>query len=274
MAMSLMASCARGQVQTLADLQRDFNALFGTSVAYKPFHNQLAKRQFADFMRELTCKLIERRTVQVLKAQPGGAFSEFGRILIQDSSSFAVHNALSKHYPGRFQPRSPAAVELHVTMDLYRDCASKITLTADTAPEEMSETIAAVGSGHAPFQPRQRCLLIDEHAMRTEDLPSGNVVWAQIELEHGSTEAMEPALRELDGLLAGLRYASLRRGFAEWARRMVERRSFAAAASGPAGALEALEEAGDLGAMASLLAERWDEYLKAKVVGVLPHKTG
>ena len=135
MAMSLMASCARGQVQTLADLQRDFNALFGTSVAYKPFHNQLAKRQFADFMRELTCKLIERWTVQVLKAQPGGAFSEFGRILIQDGSSFAVHDALSKHYPGRFQPRSPAAVELHVTMDLYRDCASKIALTADTAPE-------------------------------------------------------------------------------------------------------------------------------------------
>ena len=60
MAMSLLASCARGQVQPLADLQRDFNALFGTSVACKPFHNQLANRQFADFMRELTCELIER----------------------------------------------------------------------------------------------------------------------------------------------------------------------------------------------------------------------
>lgn len=135
MAMSLLASCARGQVQTLADLQRDFNALFGTSVAYKPFHNQLAKRQFADFMRELTCKLLGRWTVRVLTAQPGGTFSEFGRILIQDGSSFAVHDALSKHYPGQFQPRSPAAVELHVTMDLLRDCATKITLTADTAPE-------------------------------------------------------------------------------------------------------------------------------------------
>ena len=134
-----------------------------------------------------------------------------------------------------------------------------------SAPGEMSETIAAVGSGLAPFQPRQRYLLIDEHAMRAEDLPSGNVVSAQIELEQGSMEAMEPALRELDGLLAGRRYASLRRGFAEWARRMVERRGTAVAPSGLAGALEALEETGDLGAMASLLAERWDEYLKAKV---------
>ena len=135
MAMSLLASCARGQVQTLADLHRDFNALFGTSVAYKPFHNQLAKRQFADFMRELASKLIERWTVRVLTAQPGGAFSELGRIVIQDGSSFAVNDALAKHYRGRFQPRCPAAVELHVTMDLFQDCASKVTLTADTAPE-------------------------------------------------------------------------------------------------------------------------------------------
>ena len=29
MAMGLLASCAKGQVQTLADLHRDFNALFG-----------------------------------------------------------------------------------------------------------------------------------------------------------------------------------------------------------------------------------------------------
>ena len=105
MAMSLLASCARGRVQTLADLQRDFNALSGTSVACKPFHHQPAKRQFADFMRELACKIIERWTVRVLEAQPGGAFSEFGRILIQDGSSFAVHDALSKHYPGRFRHR-------------------------------------------------------------------------------------------------------------------------------------------------------------------------
>ena len=135
MAVSLLSSCARGQVQTLADLHRDFNALFGTRVGYKPFHNQLAKRQFADFMRELACKVIERWTVRVLKADPGGSFSEFGRIVIQDGSSFAVNDALARHYRGRFHTRSPAAVELHVTMDLLHDCASKVTLTADTAPE-------------------------------------------------------------------------------------------------------------------------------------------
>ena len=66
LAVSLLASCATTRVETLADIQRHFNALFATTVAYKPFHNQLAKRQFADFMRELVAVLIERWTVRVL----------------------------------------------------------------------------------------------------------------------------------------------------------------------------------------------------------------
>ena len=40
--LSLLASHATGPVETLADMQRQFHALFGTTVAYKPFHNQLA----------------------------------------------------------------------------------------------------------------------------------------------------------------------------------------------------------------------------------------
>ena len=41
---------AMGKVETLADIQRQFNALFATTVAYKPFHNQLAKRSFPDLI--------------------------------------------------------------------------------------------------------------------------------------------------------------------------------------------------------------------------------
>ena len=123
-------------------------------------------------------------------------------------------------------------------------------------------TVAAVGVGLAPFQPRQRYLLIDEHALEAEDLPPGNVVSAQIELEQGSVAAMVPVLRELAGLLSGPRYASLRRGFAEWTRRVVERSRTATVDSGLAGALKSLEESGDLRQMGSLLAERIDEYVE------------
>lgn len=133
-----------------------------------------------------------------------------------------------------------------------------------SAPEEVSETIAAVGSGLAPFQPRQRYLLIDEHALRAEDLPPGNVVSAQVALEQGSVAALPPVLRELSGLLAGPRYASLRRGFAEWTRQVVERSRAAAEDPALVGALSALEDTGGLREMGSLLAERIDEYIEEK----------
>jgi hypothetical protein len=47
------------RVETLADIQRTFNALFGTGEAYKPFHNQLAKCQFGGFMREIVESMLE-----------------------------------------------------------------------------------------------------------------------------------------------------------------------------------------------------------------------
>ena len=129
-----------------------------------------------------------------------------------------------------------------------------------SAPEEMGEAIAAVGGGLAPFQPRQRYLLLDQHAMRVDDLPPGNVVSAQIELEQGSVSAMAPVLRKLGELLNEPRHGSLRQAFAEWVRRVVERSRLAASQPGLVDTLRALEETGDLKAMGSLLAERIDEY--------------
>ena len=41
---SLLASHAMGRVETLADIHRQFHALFGATVAYKPFHNQFPTR--------------------------------------------------------------------------------------------------------------------------------------------------------------------------------------------------------------------------------------
>ena len=135
LALSLVGSFALRQVETIADLQRAFNALFETEVAYKPFHNQLAKRQFADFMRELASRMLEALVVKVLEVGRKGAFAEFRRIVIQDGSSFAVKDVLARHYPGRFRTVSPAAVELHVTLDLLEESVARVALTPDTAPE-------------------------------------------------------------------------------------------------------------------------------------------
>jgi Transposase DDE domain len=135
MVMSLMSCFAGGQSTTLADVQRSYNALSPEPMAYKPFHNQLSKAGFARFMRELAAHVLSELVVEVLKPGRAGLLAEFGRVVIQDGSSFAVHHALRHTYPGRFTTVSPAAVELHVSWDLCRECIEHVTLTPDTFTE-------------------------------------------------------------------------------------------------------------------------------------------
>src|SRR6266699_2105655 len=106
--LALTATCASQRVETLADLYRGFNALFGITVTYKAFYNQMAKPHFA----------------------------EFRHIVIQDGSSFAIHDSLREVFPGRFKAVKPAAVELHTTMDLLCDAPTTVVLTPDTTSEQ------------------------------------------------------------------------------------------------------------------------------------------
>jgi hypothetical protein len=89
MVMTLLSLFAGTRVESLADIQRGFNALFGYTMDYKPFYDQLAKREFAAFMRETARRLLETLVIRVLGVAPGGAFSEFRRIVIQDGSSLS-----------------------------------------------------------------------------------------------------------------------------------------------------------------------------------------
>jgi len=83
--LALTATCASQPVETLADFHRGFNALWGTTIPYKAFYNQVAKPHFADFARTMTSRLIGDMTLKVLGFAPGRAFSEFRSIILQDS---------------------------------------------------------------------------------------------------------------------------------------------------------------------------------------------
>ena len=133
--MAMLSTLSSRKVETLADIQRGFNALFGGRLAYKPFHNQLSKRGFAEFMRACVVRLVGKLVLTVLKVKEGHGFSEFRRIVIQDGSSFAIKDSLRDVFPGRFKRVSPAAVELHVSMDLLSEALEHITLTPDTFGE-------------------------------------------------------------------------------------------------------------------------------------------
>jgi len=134
--LALTATCASQRVDTLADFHRGFHALFDTTITYKAFSNQLAKRHFADFARTMTERLIGDMTLKVLGFEKGRAFAEFRHIVLQDGSSFAIHDGLREVFPGRFKAVKPAAVELHTTMDLLCDAPTTVVLTPDTTAEQ------------------------------------------------------------------------------------------------------------------------------------------
>ena len=98
--LSLLASHAMGPAETLADIHRQFNALFAMTVAYKPFHNQLSKDTFCDLMREVLCVILQHWVVEVLRPKAHGPLSEFGRILIQDGSSLRAQRRTARALSG------------------------------------------------------------------------------------------------------------------------------------------------------------------------------
>ena len=134
--LALTATCASQRVETVADFHRGFNALWGTTITYKAFYNQVAKPRFADFARTMTSRLIGDMTLKVLGFTKGRAFAEFRHIVLQDGSSFAIHDGLREVFPGRFKVVKPAAVELHTTMDLLCDAPTTVVLTPDTTSEQ------------------------------------------------------------------------------------------------------------------------------------------
>jgi len=135
LALGLIEVFATMQVKTIADVHRAFNALCNTRVQYKPFHNQLVKATFPTFMRGLCEQLMARLTSEVLRFAPQSPFAQFTHITIHDGTSFAVKSTLKKTFPGRFTKVSPAAVELHVSMELLSEGLETVTLTPDKDSE-------------------------------------------------------------------------------------------------------------------------------------------
>ena len=133
--MGLIEVFAASKVDTIADIQRSFNALCKTNVQYKPFHNQLVKKQFPVFMRSVCATLLDQLACSALRFNETSPFSRFERIILQDGTSFSVHGALEAVFPGRFKATNPAAVELHVAMDLLTEQAESVVLTPDTDSE-------------------------------------------------------------------------------------------------------------------------------------------
>ena len=133
--LSVMGSMATQQVHTIADLHRQFNELWELDTDYNAFYKQLDKPAAPEFFLASLSDIMSQLTMKVLGFEAGAAFSEFGRLILQDGTSFALHRALAERFPGRFNAVSPAAVELHCTLDLLQDAPIVISLSPDTDSE-------------------------------------------------------------------------------------------------------------------------------------------
>lgn len=133
--LSVIASMATQHVRTIADLHRQFNEVWELNSDYNAFYKQLLKSSAPEFFLSSLSAIMSQLTMKVLGFEAAAAFSEFDRLILQDGSSFALHQALAHVFPGRFNTVSPAAVELHCTMDLLQDAPLVITLSPDTDSE-------------------------------------------------------------------------------------------------------------------------------------------
>jgi hypothetical protein len=133
--LSVTASMATQHVHTIADLHRQFNELWEIDTDYNAFYKQLLKPTAPEFFLSSLSDIMSHLTMKVLGFEAGEAFSEFNRLILQDGSSFALHEALAQVFPGRFNAVSPAAVELHCTMDLLQDAPITLFLSPDTDSE-------------------------------------------------------------------------------------------------------------------------------------------
>ena len=128
--------CALGDKKTdyLSDILRYFNRLTDQNIRYKSFHNQLSKPELTVLMQEVTDKVFTHWINNVLQYKKGH-FSNFNKVFIQDGSSFLVKDCLSNVWPGRFTKISPAAVELHATINLKNGGFESASITPDTFSE-------------------------------------------------------------------------------------------------------------------------------------------
>jgi hypothetical protein len=133
--LSMITGLAGGQVESLADLLREFNHHNNVTVAYKAFYNRLARPGFATFMHQMFDRLVERLCVQTLAPEGRAAVSQFQDILIQDGSSFALKNKLRDVFPGRFTTIEPAAVEIHATYSGFSDEVCSVQIAPDKEAE-------------------------------------------------------------------------------------------------------------------------------------------
>ena len=93
---SLVAALSKSHVSSINEIVRQFNGMRLSEdefVAYKPYHNQLSKQAFPEFM-----KLITEQSMATLLPQEHEIperLKQFKQVILHDGSSLTVHPELA-----------------------------------------------------------------------------------------------------------------------------------------------------------------------------------
>lgn len=121
--------------ETLMDLRRKFNEMTGLNVSRHAWREQVIKPEFVTLFIQVFKRSLIKMTKKALAFAPESPFARFEHIWLHDGSSQAVVDRLAEILPGRFKTVSPAAIEMHATMDLLNDNLVCLDLTEDTHSE-------------------------------------------------------------------------------------------------------------------------------------------
>ena len=156
----LVAALGASKVTSVADLARTFGQMTGQMLDERSFLGRLDTPSFPVLMKTVFLATAEKLAFEALRFLPGSPFNRFGRVLIQDGSSFALDDGLAEIFPGRFRKNSPAAVELHATLDLLTGQPHAVELSPDTtserdflpAPETLTGLLLLADRGYPKFE--------------------------------------------------------------------------------------------------------------------------
>ncbi len=143
--------------ESLADLHRKFNEMTGLNVSCHAWREQVYKPEFLVLIVWLFLRSLDKMVRRTLSFDEASPFARFRHIWLHDGSSQAVVALLKDALPGRFKTVSPAAVELHTTMDLLTDNLVRIEFTEDTRSEraclpalanDLGDTLMMIDAGY------------------------------------------------------------------------------------------------------------------------------
>ena len=86
-------------------------------------------------MQQMYRDIVRNLSANILRPAADGKLAHFQDVVVQDGSSFAVHDALAQTFGGRFTTIRPAAVELHTFLSVFHDQVIDVTVAPDKEAE-------------------------------------------------------------------------------------------------------------------------------------------